>query len=216
MLSIFSICFLSCIENKRRDSIAKIVEEWTGKEIQFPEGLTCIPIGKDTTCIDLHNDNYKILLYVDSLGCTSCRLNLTGWKKIMNESDSAFIRKPEFVFIFQPKMKDEKEVQNIFKSNGFSHSVFIDKENETDKINKFPTNTEFQCFLLDKDNKVIMVGNPSQYTVIWALYKKVINERETKALMKKGNWFYSFSETANQLPDLNLIRKEAIKKTSLI
>ena len=165
---------------------------------------------KDTTCIDVHNDNFKILLYVDSLGCTSCRLNLSAWKKIMKESDSIFIRKPEFVFIFQPKKRDEKELSLIFISNGFHHPVFIDKENETDRLNKFPSNPEYQCFLLGKDNKVIMIGNPAKNSGIWILYKRIITESETKELiMEKGGEFNSSYKIATLLPYFPLIRKEA-------
>ena len=180
-------CLSSCKQNKRWDSASKIVSEWTGKEIKFSEVLSCISIERDTSCIDVQNDNFKIVLYVDSLGCTNCRLSLSTWKKIMKESDSVFIRKPEFVFIFQPKKRDEKELSLIFRNNGFSHPVFIDQENETDRMNKFPSKPEYQCFLLDKDNKVIMVGNPATNSGIWILYKRIITETETRVLtMKKG------------------------------
>jgi len=178
--AVLGICFSSCQNNKRRENAMKIVKEWTGKEIKFSNGLSCTSMGKDTTSIDLQNDNFKILLYVDSIGCTSCRLRLSEWKKIMNESDSVFFRKPEFVFIFQPKKRDEKELFNILKNNGFRQPVFIDKNNEIDKLNNFPSNPEYQCFLLDKEKKVILVGNPALVSGIWLLYKRVISEREKK------------------------------------
>lgn len=171
------ICFFSCEKNKQKDDAIKTVTEWTGKEVKFPEGIACTSMGKDTICIDLYSDNYKIVLYVDSLGCTSCRLKLAEWKKIMNESDSIFSRKPEFIFFFQPKKKDEKELQFIFKQHGLHHPVFIDSKNEINQLNNFPSKSEHQCFLLDKDNKVLIVGNPSLNPGIWTLYKKVITER---------------------------------------
>ena len=78
-----AICFSSC-KNIQYESAVKIVKEWTGKEIKFPEGLTCTSMGSDTACVDLYSNNYKILIYVDSIGCTSCRLRLSEWKKIIN------------------------------------------------------------------------------------------------------------------------------------
>ncbi|MDR1340074.1 MAG: DUF1573 domain-containing protein [Prevotellaceae bacterium] len=170
-----AVCFSSCRRNKEKDYAVKIVTEWTGKEVRFPEGIPCTSMGKDTTCVDLHSDNYKIMLYVDSLGCTSCRLKLSEWNKIMRESDTVFIRKPEFVLFFQPKKKDEKELAFIFRQNGFRHPVFVDKENEIGKLNNFPSKLEYQCFLLDKDNKVIIVGNPSLNLKVWELYKRQIS-----------------------------------------
>jgi hypothetical protein len=179
IFALIVICFSSCTNKQKKDA-AKIVNEWTGKEIKFPQGINCTSMGRDTTCVDLYSDNYKILLYVDSLGCTNCRLNLPEWKKIINESDTIFSKLPEFIFFFQPKKKDERELQYIFKNNGFRHSVFIDKENEIDNLNKFPSKSEYQCFLLDKNNKVVIIGNPSINKGIWVLFKRIITERETE------------------------------------
>ena len=176
IIALIAACFSSC-KDKQKDDATKIVAEWTGKEIKFSKDLYCTSMGIDTTCVDLYSDNYKILLYVDSLGCTSCRLKLTKWKKIINESDTIFSTPPEFIFFFQPKQKEVEELQSIFKSNAFRHPVFVDKENKINMLNNFPSKVEYQCYLLDKDNKVIMVGNPSYNSGIWTLYKKVITER---------------------------------------
>jgi hypothetical protein len=177
---LITVCFSSCKKNKQKEDATKIVKEWTGKEIKFPRGIPCTSMGKDTTCVDLYCENYKILLYVDSAGCTSCKLKLYEWKKIIAESDSVFSNPPEFIFFFQPKQKDEKELQQIFKNNGFNHPIFIDKENEINKLNKFPSKPEYQCFLLDKNNKVVIVGDPSVNRGIWDLFKRTITEIERK------------------------------------
>ena len=180
VVAIFTISLSSCKKNGKKEDAISIVKEWTGKEIKFPKGIACTSMGKDTTCVDLYSDNYKILLYVDSLGCTSCRLKLPEWKNIISESDSVFSNPPEFVFFFQPKQRGERELQQILKSNGFRHTVFIDKENKIDKLNNFPSKSEYQCFLLDKDNKVLIVGDPSLNKGIWNLFKRIITESEKK------------------------------------
>jgi hypothetical protein len=181
------VCFSSC-KNKVKDDAIKIVAEWKSKEIKFPEGIPCFSMGKDTTCMDLYNDNCKIMLYVDSLGCTNCRLKLSEWKKIMQDADTVFTRKPEFIFFFQPKKKDEKELAFLFRQNGFRHPVFVDRENEIGKLNGFPSNFKYQCFLLDKNNRVIIVGNPTINSGIWTLFKKIITEKEYNKTItgKKG------------------------------
>ena len=217
MTILTAICFSSCTKNKRWESAAEVVKEWTGKEIKFPKELSCTYLGRDTTCIDLYSDNYKILLYVDSLGCTSCRLKLFEWKKLMKESDTAFVRKPEFVFIFQPKKRDEQELHTILRSNGFRHPVFIDEDNTIDKLSNFPANTDYQCFLLDRDNKVLMIGNPSFNTGIWILYKSIINARETGVItMEKGGKLKSFEELTTLPPRFPLVKKGGSKGTELI
>jgi len=177
--------FYSCSENKRKQTIREVVAEWTGKQILFPEGIPCQSLGRDTFCINPANQNYKILLYVDSAGCSSCRLKLFEWKQIIEDADTSFSEQVDFLFFFQPKKQDERELQFMFRNNGFNHPVFIDRNCEIDRLNKFPSQTEYQCFLLDADNKVIMVGNPSLNTGIWQLFKKYISG-ENKTVLTRG------------------------------
>jgi hypothetical protein len=173
---ILVLCVLvSCRKNQNIADPEKIVAEWTGKEIAFPSGLQCISIMKDTACIDLYGDNYKILLYADSAGCMSCRTKLNKWKNLINETDTIFNRKPDFLFFFNSKSNEVKNLKLLLRNNYFDYPVFIDKENEIMKLNNIPKEQEYQCFLLDKDNKVVMVGNPVLNPGIWALYKKIIN-----------------------------------------
>jgi len=72
MLMFATLYFAACQQNNRMETAAKIVAEWTGKEIRFPDGIPCQSSGRDTVCIDPHRPAaYKIMLYVDSTGCTS-------------------------------------------------------------------------------------------------------------------------------------------------
>ena len=101
-----------------------------------------------------------------------------------------------------------KELKIIFSNYGFFHPVFIDKENSTDKINKFPSNPLYQCFLFDKINKVVLAGNPSLNSGIWTLFKRVITEREKRVLiMEKGEVFNSLQEKITLQSDPVLIKK---------
>jgi len=150
----------SCLKGKRRSDTEKIVKEGKGEEIRFPEGLACTSIGIDTICMDLYGDSYKILLYVDSMGFTSCRLNCPDWKRIMNESDTVFIMKSEFVLVFQPKKRSEKELYCVLKSKGFRNIDVIDKENEFNNINKLLILSYavgmFRCFITENIHALLL------------------------------------------------------------
>jgi len=164
----------SCKKDERRSEAEKIVSEWIGKEIKFPSGYECSLLGKDTSlCVDLLNREYKILLYVDSMGCTDCKLRLYNWKQLIAESDSLFSNQLGFLLFFHPK--DKKELQFLFKRDHFDYPVFIDNTNQIYSLNNFPDNRTYQCFLLDKDNKVVMIGNPAINPSIWELYKEQIS-----------------------------------------
>lgn len=175
---LFFICFCAilcgCQGNKQKDKARKIVNEWIGKEIKFPEGIPCQLADKETICTDVTNRTYKVVAYTDSAGCTSCRLKLADWKRVIAEADSLFPGKMDFIFFFQPKTRDLKELVYLLKRDKFDHPVFIDTENRINGMNHFPSEMEYQCFLLDLNNKVILVGNPTLNPNVWELYKQQV------------------------------------------
>jgi hypothetical protein len=169
------LALLTCKEDKKRTEIGQIINEWMGKEIRFPDDFRCNVLGKDTVatvCTEQMNAEYKILLYVDSTGCSSCRLKLFQWKQLIAEADSLFEGKLSFLLFFQPKNK--KEMNYLFLRDRFDYPVFIDMNNGINQLNHFPEKQEYQCFLLNKDNKVLMIGNPALNPKIWELYKQII------------------------------------------
>jgi hypothetical protein len=175
LIMIILVGVFACKENKKRTEAEKIVAEWTGKTIQFPEDVSCNILGKDTVsglCSDLFQSEYKILLYVDSAGCSACRLKLFQWKQLIEEADSLFQDKLSFLLYFQPK--NRKEMYFLVRKDQFDYQIFIDLNNSINQLNHFPSKPEYQCFLLDKNNQVRMIGNPSLNPKIWELYKQII------------------------------------------
>ena len=172
----------SCKENKRREEVARIVNEWIGKEIKFPENIPCYVLGKDTLpefCDDNFHKEYKILLYVDSAGCSDCRLNLFEWKQVIEETNNLFPDKVGFLLFFQPK--SVAEMTDLFLRNSFEYPVFMDTIGSINRLNRFPQAMQHQCYLLDEDNKVLALGNPATNIQIWELYKQIISdEKETE------------------------------------
>ena len=179
----FFVC--SCKDNSRQKEIAKIVSEWTGKEILFPENTLCYVSGKDTLseiCKEHFQKEFKILLYVDSAGCSSCRLKLFEWQQLEEEADSLFQGEVGFLLFFQPK--SEREMSFLFTRDRFNYPVFMDIKGTMNSLNRFPQAMEYQCFLLDKDNRVVMIGNPTLNPKIWELYKEQISgEKQTEQIV---------------------------------
>lgn len=172
------ICFFSCRKNDRREEASRIVREWTGKEIKFPENVSCFVLGKDTlteVCKECYQKDLKILLYIDSTGCSSCRLQLFEWKQLIEETDSLFQGSVGFLLFFQPK--NVKDVIPLFVRDRFKYPINMDLNGMIDRFNQFPEKMQYQCFLLDKDNRVLAIGNPVTNPAVWKLYKKIITER---------------------------------------
>lgn len=173
-LSLILLSILGC-RDKKTAEIEKVVKEWTGKEIIFPENLQCKWMDRDTVCPELFDKPYKVLVYVDSVGCTSCKLKLPEWEEYILETEKIIPGKVSFLFFFTPK--SERELIHLLKTERFEYPIFMDKDEEINKLNRFPSgNMMFQCFLLDGNNQVLIIGNPILNPQIEELYKQRIIE----------------------------------------
>ena len=167
-----SLC--SCSRrNTTKKKIEEMIKSWQEKEIIFPEGLIFTKHGKDTVKYNIPVSNYKIIMYVDSVGCTECKLQLHKWKEFMAEVDSLTNGAVPILFFFYPK--DLREISFLLKRDSINIPVCIDKQNRMNRINHFPSHQMYQCFLLDKENKVICIGNPVHNRKIRDIYLSTIS-----------------------------------------
>jgi hypothetical protein len=177
ILPLFILCTLSCAcfscSNEKKEEITRMVTEWQGKEIQFPTNSTFTIQGKDTVSVNM-NAEHKILVYVDSAGCTSCRLQLNKWKEFIVKVDSVAKEPVQFLFYLTPK--SVKEARYITRRDDFTYPMCIDLKNEINSKNNFPKEDTFHTFLLDAKNKVQIIGNPIHNNAVRELYLNAISK----------------------------------------
>ena len=167
----------SCSNLEKKRQVVSAIEQWIGKELLYPNSTIFTIQGVDT--LDnafLEEYSYTIVSYVDSIGCTSCKLQLNRWNIFMQEVDSISKKKVNLNFIFHPK--NVQEIINILKVNAFKHPVWIDINDSFNKLNHLPSNMSFQTFLLDKDNKVVSIGNPIYNPQVKELYLNIIQGKQ--------------------------------------
>ena len=125
LLYILSIFFLltTCKEDKK-DQFARLVQEWQGKEIVFPQDMAFTRFVTEPMEYRIPDAEYKVLIYVDSTGCTSCKLQLPKWKELIAHVDSATNSNIPFIFVFQSK--DDRELRYILKRDNFDRPVCIE------------------------------------------------------------------------------------------
>ena len=163
---------LASCQESREKAMLRLVNEWNGKEIKFPARSVFTIQGKDTVDWEFSNADYKVVTYIDSVGCTSCKLQLPRWKKLVEEVDSLTNGRVPFLFYFHPK--DRKELRYLTRRDDFTYPVCFDERDELNRLNQFPTDMTFQTFLLDKDNKVVAMGNPVHNLKVKELYLDLI------------------------------------------
>ena len=155
---IILLLFLLACQDKKKDEIKHLVSEWQGKEIRFPKDMVFARFATDTVDFTLPKSPHKVLVFVDSIGCTSCKLQLHRWKELIQYTDSITQGTVPFLFFFQSD--DKKEIRYLLKKDNFDKPICLDQSDKLNELNHFPADGRFQTFLLDKYNKVVVIGNP--------------------------------------------------------
>ena len=177
---IFSFLFLFSCSDDKKHNIEALVKEWNNKEILFPGNPVFTRLVKDTVPYRIPKTDYKVVVFVDSVGCISCKLQLPKWKEFMHEVDSLSDGNVPFVFFFQTK--DVRELRYILRRDNFPHPVCIDTEDSFYRLNRFPREMMFQTFLVDSENRVKVIGNPIHNLSVKDLYLKGIAGIEAVSL----------------------------------
>ena len=165
--------FVSCKQDYTKQKVSSLVQEWIGREISFPKSLVYTIQMTDTITDIMESLHlFTIINYIDTTGCTSCKLQLPKWKEFIRLVDSVTNKTVPILFFFQPK--DNDELRYYLQRDSFSFPVCIDTQHRFNSLNHFPSEMMFQTFLLDKDNKVVVIGNPIHNLAVRDLYLKEI------------------------------------------
>ena len=167
------ILLTSCLRSQR-DGEA-VVAEWTGKEIVMPTGLKFHVLDNEVN-IDSQTPDFKIINFIDSSGCTACKMKLHLWSDIINEFKS--IPDVDVLFLTIVNADSISPITSILKQNNYLYPVAIDSDNTFANSNNLPDKSAYHTFLLDADNKVIAIGNPVLNPKIKKLYKQIIMNDE--------------------------------------
>ena len=171
--------FLSACQDKQKEIITLLVKEWQGKQILFPENMVFTRFASDTTNFVIPTSDYKVLVFVDSIGCTSCKLQLSRWKEFIRYTDSISQKNIPFLFFFQ--FDDQWEIHSLLIRENFDKPICLDRSDSLNQLNHFPKDIRFQVFLLVKNNKVVVIGNPVHNPNVKELYLEEISRKQPVA-----------------------------------
>ena len=153
------------------DNNAQTIKEWHGKELQLPAYLI-EAINGDT--IWTEDADFTIISYFDSLGCTSCKLHLSNWGTLFNQlNDNAVEIKLNSILLINTDKRDD--IRDLIDEEFYRYPVILDPNDSINHKNNFPDDEFFRTFLLDKDLKVIAIGNPLYNRAIEDLYFSIIS-----------------------------------------
>lgn len=177
ILLITMLLFTACKQDPKAE-LKELVAYWQDREIIFPEAMQFSRYAEEVVNYPFQEAQNKVLIYIDSVGCTSCKLQLSRWKELMAYTDSLTNGSLPYVFIFQSS--DSKKIKGVTKLDHFDHPVYLDRNADFVKLNPLPDNSSFHTFLLDKNNKVLVIGNPVLNPTVKDLYVKEISGMPTE------------------------------------
>lgn len=164
---VIALLILCSCQRNPKEKIQEELHKWKEKEIYFPNEMVFTKFGKDTVEYE-YQKRHKILVYIDSKGCTPCKLKLSSWETLKKEW--GYVSQNKIAFIFYFADKNPKEIETILRAENFDFPVVVDEKNQLNQLNKFSTNENFHYFLLDKQNRIKIIGNPIYNTKIKELY----------------------------------------------
>lgn len=171
---ILMMLFCACT-NKHR--ILNDIKRLQSKKVLLPKCSSLLVEGKDTTILDYFECDTKLIIYNDSLGCTSCGINkLYLWDDLIQYA-SQFNKRLKFYFIFAPSSKDISDLKISLRNSFFKYPILLDTLGEFGKLNpNLPKSKTLHTFLLNENNDVILIGNPLYNKEIEKLFYKITQE----------------------------------------
>ena len=189
VLFVFSSC-----QHQNDRKILELLKKWEGREILFPDLDIIDSVVKDV------NWDYKIVTYIDSAECFSCKLNLRDWMGMKQQVDSVD-KKVAFLFFLQTRRTEDLDYK--MKWDAFNLPIVFDVQNLFCQLNHFPEDEKLRTFLLDKDNKVLAIGNPIHNPKVKELYLKIIQGEKIGSINESNvlNTMVDIDKTAASLGD---------------
>jgi len=173
---VFALILFSCNESNLQ-RIERLTQAWTGKTVYYPVDTVFESFDMDSVRkYSLKRTDYTVVSYIDSTSCTRSNLKLEKWKEFLSCLKPYGNGKATCLFFFHPENKGQ--IVNLLKASRFNYPVCIDEDDIFNKLNHFPSDSIFKTFILDKDNKIVAMGNPVDDLKIKELYLNIISGKQ--------------------------------------
>lgn len=157
LIFLLSLLFYSC-NSKKQDKIAE-VSNLIGREVEIND-----------LNIDLSSN--KILILVgDTADCTTCAMQIYDWYIYKLDLDKHDLD-CDVIYILNDSIRLDSNVKMLMKRYNLHYkrglSSFM-------RRNQILNNNSFTTYLIDKNNRIQLVGSPIENEHLWKLYKKVLD-----------------------------------------
>lgn len=173
-LMLFLTIGLFALSSCTRLRIKKEMKDVVGTEITLPQSLEYIS-GRDSTYESQDKTLATMLIWYDSTMCSTCKLSglqsLAEIELFCRDSvDNATV-----IIIFSPPAKAHETFREASSLTKRDYPIQVDYEGAFIRENsQLPKTGYMHTFLLDRDGKIVLVGDPVSNPVLWRTYKKYL------------------------------------------
>lgn len=180
-----TICSLICACNSQKQELQEKVEKLRSKAINIPyDRMGCWTNDSIRVISPWNKAKLKLVHYIDSATCSTCYLQKAAINEFICNLEESSNNEFYNVFIISPDNKDRKRLKTDFNEKLTPQTIFVDTANVFTEVNpNIPSELMYHTFLLDENNKVILVGNPIANEKIGNMLQDVVE----KKLGKKFN-----------------------------
>ncbi len=179
------ICSLICACNSQKKELQEKVEKLQSAAINIPyDRMSCWASDSIIAISPWNKAKLKLVHYVDSATCSTCYLSKIAANELLFRMEK--LSNNEFcnIFIINPDNVAKKRLKAGFHDKTIPQTIFVDSANVFTEVNpNIPLESMYHTFLLDENNKVILVGNPIANEKIGDMFQSVVE----KKLGKKFN-----------------------------
>ena len=167
---------LTCgCDRQPHSDVEAVVDRWIGKTIKFPgDSIGAFVVGRDTVASPVFDARFTVVRYVDSVGCTSCKLRLPEYRSLIERFNMLSSNRVDYLLVVTPC--DIREFREILKRDNVKYPVLLDEDASFKKLNELEDSDVFHMMLLDKDRKVLAIGNPAISPKVMKLYVDLLTE----------------------------------------
>lgn len=163
-------CVKSRKEKKWEETVTDFISKWEGQTIVLGDSLQWVK-GKDEYANYYNNSNngFKLITYIDG-DCGVCMQELIFWLEFIQK-----LKENEVEINFMPfihGIKKEIIVDKLKRLEIGYYWIYADDDCYVKRYNFRPK--LFHTFLLNTENKIILIGNPVLNPALKDLYIKTI------------------------------------------
>lgn len=162
-LFVLLISLGACSSPVKESREAKIVKGLMGKELVFTDNLFADTPKDDQSFQDILQQKSLKIVTIVNYDCGPCRESINKWKEYFNGKN--------IPFILIVRGGDEEFYNNIrSKESSSFRYIYYDMNNMFELTNKIPQDIRLRTFLINRENKIRIIGNPLFNKYIAKLY----------------------------------------------